>query len=336
MFIISSYGIAVLLCIITMICWGSWGNAQKLAGKSWRYELFYWDYAIGILLFSIVMAFTFGSFGDSGRSFIPDLQQADTSNLLSAVIGGVIFNASNILLSASVSIAGMAVAFPLGVGLALVLGVFINYFGQAKGDPMLLFIGVALIVVAIILNGIAASKKNKGQSENRTGNKGVYLAAATGILMSFFYRFVASAMDLDNFEAPTAGMITPYTAFFMFAIGVFGSNFIFNTIVMKKPFVGTPVSYSEYFKGSFSTHMVGVFGGCIWALGTLLSYIAAGKAGSAISYALGQGAPMIAVIWGIFVWKEFKGAPKSVNSLLLFMFISFIVGLSLIVLSGTN
>jgi len=335
MFIVDNYPLAIIFCFITMLCWGSWGNAQKLAGKKWRYELFYWDYTIGILLFSIAMAFTLGSFGTSGRSFIDDLGQADTSNLISAIVGGVIFNASNILLSASVSIAGMAVAFPLGVGLALVLGVFINYFSDPKGDPALLFIGVALIVFAIIMNGIAASK-NKSQTENNNSKKGIYLAAVAGILMSFFYRFVAAAMDLENFESPQSGMITPYTAFFIFSIGIFASNFLFNTLVMKKPFIGVPVSYKEYFNGSFGTHMVGVLGGCIWALGTLFSYIAAGKAGSAISYALGQGAPMIAAIWGIFVWKEFKGVPKGVNTLLLLMFILFISGLSLIVISGTN
>ncbi|GAB6009947.1 GRP family sugar transporter [Dysgonomonas reticulitermitis] len=335
MFIVNSYGLAILFCIITMICWGSWGNAQKLASKTWRYELFYWDYTIGILLFSIVMAFTLGSIGTSGRSFLEDLQQADSSNLLSAVVGGIIFNASNILLAAAVSIAGMAVAFPLGVGLALVLGVFINYFGAPKGDPVFLFIGVALVVVAIVLNGVAAGKKDSGGT-SKSAKKGIYLAAVAGILMSFFYRFVASAMDLNNFESPTTGMITPYTAFFVFAVGVFVSNFLFNTLVMKKPFVGTSVSYSEYFKGSTGTHIVGVLGGCIWALGTLFSYIAAGKAGSAISYALGQGAPMIAVIWGLFIWKEFKGSPKVVNTLLTLMFIFFICGLSLIVLSGSN
>lgn len=334
MFIVNSYFVAVILCVITMICWGSWGNTQKLAGKTWRYELFYWDYTIGILVFSLIMALTLGSFGDAGRSFIPDLTQAAPAMLLSAIIGGVIFNASNILLSASVSMAGLAVAFPLGVGLALVLGVFINYFGAPKGDPVTLFIGVALIVVAIILNGIAASK-NSQSGENKNAKKGIMLAAVAGILMSLFYRFVAAAMDLDNFESPTPGKITPYTAFFIFAVGIFLSNFVFNTILMKKPFVGEPVSYSEYFKGNFSTHMVGILGGVVWGLGTLLSYLAAGKAGAAISYALGQGAPMIAAIWGIFVWKEFKGAPASVNKYLAAMFLLFIVGLTLIVVSGT-
>ena len=334
MFIVNSYFIAVILCVVTMICWGSWGNTQKLAGKTWRYELFYWDYTIGILVFSLLMALTLGSYGEAGRSFLPDLAQADTAMLVSAVIGGVIFNASNILLSASVSMAGLAVAFPLGVGLALVLGVFINYFGAPKGDPVTLFIGVALIVIAVILNGISASK-NSQSSENKNTKKGIILAAVAGILMSFFYRFVAAAMDLDNFEAPAVGKLTPYTAFFIFAVGIFLSNFIFNTILMKKPFVGEPVGYSEYFKGSFGTHMVGVFGGVVWGLGTLLSYIAAGKAGAAVSYALGQGAPMIAAIWGIFIWKEFKGAPASVNKYLTAMFLLFIVGLALIVVAGS-
>lgn len=332
MFVVENYPLAVLLCIVTMFCWGSWGNTQKLAAKTWRYELFYWDYVIGILLLSLVFGFTLGSYGEQGRSFIPDLAQVSSSNFWSAFTGGIIFNASNILLAASISLAGMSVAFPIGVGLALVLGVFINYFSTPKGDPILLFIGVALIVVAIICNGIAAGKKSSEQTQNK--NKGLVLAVIAGVLMSFFYRFVAAAMDLDNFESPTAGMATPYTAFFIFSIGIFCSNFIFNTVVMKRPFVGSPVSYKEYFKGGLSTHMVGVFGGIVWGIGTALSYIAAGKAGAAISYALGQGAPMIAAFWGVFIWKEFSGAPKKVNTLLFLMFVLFILGLFLIILSG--
>jgi len=305
-----------------------------MASKNWRYELYYWDYTIGIFLFALLLVFTLGSFGDSGRGFMEDIQQLEGKYIVSALIGGIIFNASNILLSASVSIAGMSVAFPLGVGLALVLGVFINYFSTPKGDPLLLFLGVLLIVIAIICNGIAAGKNNK--QKTNSNQKGIVLAAVAGILMSFFYRFVAAAMDLDNFESPTPGMATPYTAFFIFAIGVLLSNFVFNTIVMKRPFVGTPVAYKDYFAGKFSTHLVGILGGCIWGLGTALSYIAAGKAGAAISYALGQGAPMIAALWGVFIWKEFSGSTKSTNRLLALMFLLFIAGLSLIVLSGGN
>lgn len=335
MFIVENYSLAVVFCIVTMLCWGSWGNTQKLAAKSWRYELFYWDYVIGIVLFGILSGFTLGSFGEGGRSFILDLQQADLKNIISALIGGVVFNAANILLSASVSLAGLAVAFPLGVGIALVLGVFVNYFTAPKGDPVTLFIGVTIIMLAIIFNGIAAGKMKRNE-KNGSNKKGILLAVFAGLLMAFFYRFVAAAMDLNNFEYPASGMLTPYSAFFVFTMGVFVSNFLFNTIIMRKPFLGVPVTYKEYFEGNFKTHMVGVLGGVIWAIGTALSYIAAGKAGSAISYALGQGAPLIAALWGIFVWKEFKGATKQTKLMLFFMITFFLVGLSLIVVSGGN
>ena len=335
MFIINSYLLAVVFCFITMMCWGSWGNTQKLAAKSWRYELFYWDYVIGMVLFSLLICFTMGSFGSEGRPFVEDIAQVSLKNVGSIILGGIIFNASNILLSASTSIAGMAVAFPLGVGLSLVLGTIINYIGAPKGDPVILFLGVALIVVAIICNGIASGKvQQNNEEQKKDGKKGIILAVVAGILMAFFYRFVAAAMDLDNFAAPAAGKATPYTAIFIFSLGVLLSNFLFNTLVMKRPFVGEPVSYKEYFKGNGKTHLVGMLGGAIWCLGTAFSYIASGKACAAISYALGQGAPMIAAIWGVFIWKEFKGAKKNVYWLLGLMFLFFIAGLGCIIVSG--
>lgn len=337
MFIVDNYALAVFFCIITMLCWGSWGNTQKMTDKNWRFELYYWDYALGILLFSLLLGFSLGSIGEQGRSFVPDLMQADTNNLLSCILGGVIFNASNILLTASMALAGMAVAFPLGVGIALVLGVFVNYFTVPKGDPLILFTGVLFIMVAIICNGIAAGKmESKDRGNNPIRKRGIVLALLAGLLMAFFYRFVAAAMDLNNFESPTAGMLTPYTAFFVFAAGLFLSNLIFNAIIMKRPFSGRPLSFADYRRGRAATHWVGILGGCIWALGTSLSYIAAGKAGTAISYALGQGAPMIAAAWGVFVWKEFKGSSKFIDLLLILMFLLFIVGLGLVVISGVN
>jgi len=276
-----------------------------------------------------------GSFGSEGRPFVEDIAQVSLKNVGSIILGGIIFNASNILLSASTSIAGMAVAFPLGVGLSLVLGTIINYIGAPKGDPVILFLGVALIVVAIICNGIASGKvQQNNEEQKKDGKKGIILAVVAGILMAFFYRFVAAAMDLDNFAAPAAGKATPYTAIFIFSLGVLLSNFLFNTLVMKRPFVGEPVSYKEYFKGNGKTHLVGMLGGAIWCLGTAFSYIASGKAGAAISYALGQGAPMIAAIWGVFIWKEFKGAKKNVYWLLGLMFLFFIAGLGCIIVSG--
>lgn len=335
MYIVNSYSIAILFCVVTMLCWGSWANTQKLASKTWRYELFYWDYVIGIFLLSILIGFTLGSSGELGRGFVKDLTQVSSKNFWSAFTGGVIFNASNILLSAAISISGMAVAFPLGVGLALVLGVAVNYFTAPKGDPVILFFGVLLVMIAIILNGIASGKMAK-KTENKASNKGIWIALSAGILMSLFYRFVARAMDLDNFEFPTPGMVAPYAAFFIFSLGVLASNFLFNTLLMKKPFVGKPVSYKAYFSGGLKTHMVGVLGGAIWGLGTSLSFISAGKAGAAISYGLGQGATMVAALWGVFIWKEFKGGGTKINTLITFMFLLFISGLILIITSGGN
>jgi glucose uptake protein len=333
MFVVQSYTQAIIFCIITMLCWGSWANSQKLASKSWRFELFYWDYVIGILLFSLVAAFTLGSTGDQGRSFLNDLSQANGANLLKALIGGVIFNAANILLSAAIAIAGMAVAFPIGIGLALILGVFINYLGTAKGDPVLLFVGVGFVLFAIIINAIVY-RNNSGSKGAGVSSKGILLSIVAGVLMSFFYRFIAASMDVDNFANPAAGKMTPYTAVVVFSVGIFLSNFLFNTILMKKPFQGTPTNYSEYFKGKFPTHLVGVLGGLIWGLGNSFNLIAAGKAGPAISYGLGQGATLIAALWGVFIWKEFKGASNRNNAFIALMFLFFIVGIGFIIYAG--
>ena len=333
MFIVHDYALAVIFCFITMLCWGSWANTQKLAEKTWRFELFYWDYVIGILIFSILSALSLGSTGTQGRSFMDDLHQADSSNIISALIGGVIFNAANILFSAAIAIAGMAVAFPIAIGLALVLGVIVNFAASQKGDSVLLFTGVALITVAIIINAVAYKRNSK--ASQRPSSKGIIISLIAGLLMSFFYRFIAASMDLDNFENPAAGKMTPYTAVFIFSCGIFISNFIFNTILMKKPFDGAPVSYHDYFKGKFKTHLTGILGGLIWGLGNSLNLIAAGKAGAAISYGLGQGATLIAALWGVFIWKEFRGAPKSTNTLLTAMFVFFVIGIALIIYAGS-
>ncbi len=332
MFIIQNYAVAIVFCFITMLCWGSWANTQKLASKNWRFELFYWDYVIGILAFSLISAFTLGTIGSQGRSFLEDLAQVSAINIGSALLGGIIFNAANILFSAAISIAGMAVAFPIGIGLALVLGVFVNYFGEAKGNPVLLFTGVAFITLAILINAIAYRKASAGGS--RVSSKGILLSITAGILMSFFYRFIAASMDLQNFVHPAAGKMTPYTAVFIFSCGIFLSNFLFNTILMKHPIEGAPTGYAAYFKGRFPTHLVGVLGGLIWGLGNSFNLIAAGKAGAAISYGLGQGATLIAALWGVFIWKEFKNSPKGTNGLIAAMFLFFIVGLGFIIYSG--
>jgi len=330
MFILQSYPLAVIFCVITMFCWGSWANTQKLARKGWRFELFYWDYTIGVLLLAVILGLTLGSSGQDGRSFLADLSQSSRSSIVSALIGGAVFNAANILLVAAIDIAGMSVAFPVGIGLALVLGVVVNYIADPLGNAPLLFGGVLLVVLAIILDAIAY-RKIPGSAAG-VNTKGLVLSVACGILMGFFYRFVAASMYPD-FTRPEAGKLGPYAAVFIFAVGIFLSNFILNTFVMKKPFVGPPVSLSDYLKGSFATHLVGILGGIIWGIGMSFNIIASGRAGFAISYGLGQGATMIAAFWGVFIWKEFRDAPAGTSKLIAAMFGCFLVGLALIILA---
>jgi glucose uptake protein len=329
MVVIHSYGVAVFLAFITMLCWGSWANTQKLAQKQWAFQLFYWDYAIGVLLLAILLAFTVGSSGSEGRSFLPDLAQADGKSLISAFLGGVIFNIANILLVAAIAIAGMSVAFPIGIGLALALGVIVNYIRTPVGNPLVLFVGVVFVVLAIILSAMAYRKL---PSQTTTKTKGIVISLAAGVLMGFWYYFVAASMT-DNFVHPAAGKLTPYTASVVMAIGLFISNFLWNTIFMYKPITGEKVTYRDYFKkGDTKLHLIGIFGGVIWGLGTVVNIIAAEQAGYAISYGLGQGATLISALWGVFIWKEFKGA-KGVNGLLAAMFLFFVVGLALIIVS---
>ena len=331
MFILANYWIGVLFCIITMLCWGSWGNTQKLAGKTWRFELFYWDYVFGLLLTVLIFAFTLGSTGETGRGFLPDLAQADMMNLGSAFLGGIVFNAANILLVAAIAIAGMSVAFPVGIGLALVLGVLINFVAQPEGNPILLFTGVGLVTVAIILNAVAY-RKLPNQQQGGGSIMGIVLAVCCGILMSLFYFFVARTLAAQlpdgTFEA---GKITPYTAGVMFALGILVSSFLFVTAIMYKPFVGEPVAPSDYCKGPALNHLWGILGGGIWAVGTMLNYIASGVASPAIAYGLGQGATLVAAIWGVFVWREFKAGSPTVKKLLNIMFLTFFLGLALII-----
>ena len=268
---------------------------------------------------------------------------ASSSTRRTAFLGGIVFNAANILLAAAISIAGMSVAFPVGIGLALVLGVVVNYVGAPKGDPVMLFGGVALIVAAILCNAAAYRLKsgksgesgNSGGSGNSGVGKGIILSIVCGVLMAFFYRFIARTMDMDfAAAAPKPGMMTPYSAFFVFTLGIFASNFVFNAIAMRHPVSGEPITEKEYFKGGFPIHLVGVLGGLIWGLGNGINLVAAGKAGAAISYGLGQGATLVSALWGILVWREFKGAPKKAGTLNLAMFVLFLIGLGLIIAAG--
>ncbi len=336
MVVIQSYPLAVAMCVVTMLCWGSWANTQKLASKEWKFQLFYWDYCIGVVLITLIFALTMGSMGSGGRGFFADLGQAGAKYLGYAFLGGVIFNIANILLVAAIDIAGLAVAFPVGIGLALAIGVVTTYWVDPSGNAVILFLGVGAVAIAIILDAVAY-KKLPSQGQKTTG-KGMVLSVLCGVLMGFFYRWVAASMpaNLADLALPAeAGKLTPYTALVLFSAGLFVSSFVFNTIVMAKPFVGEPVPFGDYFKkGNPRLHLVGIVGGMIWGVGMSFSILAGDSAGYAISYGLGQGATMIAAIWGVFIWKEFKSAPAGTNKLLALMFVCFVIGLGLIIIAN--
>src|SRR5689334_12641720 len=154
MFTPSSLTIALLMMITSAVCWGSWANTFK-GVKNYRFELFYWDYAVGIFLISLVLALTMGSTGHDANSFLNNVHSADTSNIVSTMVGGAIFNLANLLLVAAIDMAGLAIAFPVSIGIALVVGTVLSYVLQPKGNITLLALGVLCAVIAVILDGKA-------------------------------------------------------------------------------------------------------------------------------------------------------------------------------------
>ncbi|MBZ5544692.1 MAG: GRP family sugar transporter [Acidobacteriia bacterium] len=320
MFIPQIYLVALFMMILSMLCWGSWANTQKLC-KSWRFELFYWDYVWGIVLIALVTGFTLGRMDpESPDSFILNLTAADGRHLLLAFVGGIVFNIANILLVAAIAIAGLAVAFPIGIGLALVIGSILNYIITPKGNPVLLFGGIALVCVAIVLDALAYRKISR---DLRVSTKGIMLSLLCGVGMGLFYPFVAKALTGENH-------LGPYTVALVFAVGVLVSTFPLNYIFMRRPVAGPPVTVGDYFQGAGRFHLWGVLGGMIWGVGTISNFVASyvQMVGPATSYALGQGATMISAVWGVFVWREFAGAPTSARRLLALMFLFFVLGLA--------
>ncbi len=336
---IDSYTLAVLLCVLSMTCWGSWANTQKLAAKTWRFELYYWDFITGLLLFSILSAFTLGSLGDTGEPFLTDLRGADLASIVSAFLGGTLWNLGNLLLVAAIAVAGMAIGFPIGGGIAWVVGILFNFAlevlggGTPKSNPLILFAGVTVVIAAIVLSMFAY--RRIAIAAKKPSLQGILLSVSAGLLIAFFYGLVVRSID-GQFVAGGTGKLTPFTAAFFFSVGAFATTFVFNPIFMKKPVEGSPVRFSEYWQGDLKTHLTGVLGGMIWSLGLAVSFLAVSVAGPAISYALSNAAPVVAVLWGVLVWKEFANAPKGTNTLLVLMFACYLVGLAVITYSNVS
>lgn len=325
MFQPETYFLTLLLMVLSMLCWGSWANAQKLA-NGYKFPLFYWDYVLGILAASLGWALTLGSIHGGAAAFIPNLADASPTAILFALAGGVIFNVANLLLVASISIAGMAVAFPVGIGLALVVGVVLNYALEPRGNPWLLFCGVFLVSAAIFVDAIAYRRR---EPNREASGRGVRLSIAAGILMGLFYPFVARA-GLGQHA------LGPYAVGVVFAVGVALCTVPLNAWLMRHPIGGEqPIAMREYRQARVSWHLAGLLGGAIWCTGAFSNFVAsnAHMVGPAISYAIGQGATMVSAAWGVVVWREFASAPPASRRLIPLMFLLFVLGLSAVAIA---
>ena len=320
MFVPTTFHIALLMTILSTICWGSFANTFK-GTKNYRFELYYWDYGLGIFLISLLLAFTMGSHAGGPTAFLANLHSADYSNLFYAALGGFIFNIANVLLIAGIEIVGLAVAFPISIGIALVEGVVLSYALQPRGNPILLGLGVAMALLAVILDGKAYGALKTGAQA--TSRRGVVICVISGLLMGIFAPFVTRAMT-------RGATLTPYTTAVCLTFGAFLCCFFFNTILMRKPIVGSPVAAADYFRAPASYHALGLLGGAIWGIGGVFNFVAASLTGVAISYAIGQASPMVACLWGVFAWHEFRGANTRAKSYLAAMFVAYALALFLI------
>ena len=342
----TTYGAALALLIVSMLCWGSWANTEKLSG-TWRFELFYYDFSFGVVLCAVVAAYTLGNLLPKELTFQDNLLLfAGKRQMVWVVAGGVVFNLANLLLVAAISVAGMAVAFPIGIGLALVIGVTGNYILNPQGNPILLFGGALLVVVAIIVNALAYSayaqakqdeKRAARQIDPRTRTRraastgaarGIVLSIVAGLLMGVFYPLVEMGREGD-------GGVAPYGVAVLFGAGVLISTFFYVPFFLTFPVEGAPIEISQYFKGTTKQHLFGLAGGIIWMVGGLSNFAAAStpatvQVGPAVSYALGQGSTLVSALWGLIVWKEFKGARDRVQMLIAIMLVLFVSGLAMI------
>src|ERR1017187_1870611 len=324
----ATYQAALFLMVVSMLCWGSWANTLKLC-PGFRFQLLYWDYALGLAATTIFWGLTAGSLGHQGTPFLTDAMETPLQLILLAIAGGAVFNVANLLLVAAIDIAGLAVAFPVGIGLALIVGAVPSSLVRPAGNPLLLFGGVALVTVAIVLD--AAAYRKREAKAKATTTRGIVLSLVAGVLMGLFYPLVARALAGDPTHTPG-----PHAVAYFFAAGVLISTVPANWLLMQKPLDGKPpVTRAEYFNAPLGWHLAGFLGGAIWCTGGVANFVASGAhlVGPAVSYSIGQGATMVSACWGVFVWHEFAKAPSEAKRLLLYMFIFFVLGLTAVALA---
>jgi glucose uptake protein len=319
-------GIALLMMITSAICWGSWANTYK-GVKNYRFELFYWDYAVGIFLISLILGHTMGITSHDGSDLISNLHAANTNDVILAMVGGAIFNLANLLLVAAIDMAGLAIAFPVSIGIALVVGVITSYVQHPQGNAALLAGGVLCAVVAVILDGRAYSAL--AAASRSTSKKSITICIVSGVLMGLWAPFMTRAMP-HEVNGVMRGSLGPYAAAIFLTFGALLSCLVWNVYFMRHPLVGEPVKFGGFFRAPISAHALGLLGGIIWGTGMVFNLVAASFTGVAISYAIGQSAPMVAALWGVLAWKEFAGAPGKAKMYLVLMFVFYCLGILLV------
>jgi glucose uptake protein len=337
--------VAWTLMILSMVCWGSWANTFKLT-RGVRFELFYWDYALGMAASALLLASVLDTPAASGASFPESLLTTRTTALFESAAAGVIFNLANLLLVAAIAIAGLAVAFPVAIGTALIVGTALTYFVDHKGAPLVIAAGVAFAAVAIV----CCARAYRAQArELRVTRRGVIICLVSGLLMATWVPLAASSMRAAAGDtelgllaqgASTAGAaltgaaprhaLTPLSSFAVFALAALASTLPFNLYLMRRPLIDAPVSLRDYSAGGIRWHLMGLLGGAVWAIGTASNLVAGNSVGFAVSYAIGQSAPLVASLWGIFVWKEFAGAPPAAARALAAMFVCYLAAIGIL------
>jgi glucose uptake protein len=316
-----TYGLALMFMVVSMLCWGSWANSMKLC-PGYRFQLLYWDFIVGLVTAAILWGSTLGSLGAAGRPFYTDIAYSGSHAIFLAMAGGAIFNIANLLLVAAIDIAGLAVAFPIGIGLALVVGAISSYIISPRGNPLLLFGGIALVVAAIVFDAMAYRLRET--EHTAMSRRGIVISLIAGLLMGMFYPFVSKAMTGE-------GAPGPYAILLFFTLGVSVCALPVNYLLMRFPLDGRePVSMRSYWQASGTWHLWGAIGGAVWCTGAMANFVAsqAHIVGPAVSYSIGQGATMISACWGVFVWHEFSAAPARSKAILKWMFIFFLCGLT--------
>jgi glucose uptake protein len=337
-----SYIVTLVVMIFGMLCLGSWANTFKQGGK-WRFELYYFDFALGVLMAAMLLAFTLGSTGYDGFSFTDDLMHAGKKQWFFAVLAGMIFNLGNMLLTSAISVAGMAVAFPVGMGSAMVIGALLGLVLGHEGNPMFLLAGCMVIGFAIVADAMAYSsllvlrhealaRAGKTKSTRRPGaGKGILLALASGLFVGSFVPLMQNSMEGDL-------GLGPYSISALVALGVFFSTIAFNMFFINLPVEGEPADIGEFFKARPKKHFLGWSGGVLWALGSTAVLVAASapaqaNLGQPLTYQLSQAFAVIATLWGLLVWKEFSGSDGKAKFLSMVMVVLYVAGLVLISLA---